>query len=67
MKNKVIGRGTLNVEGMCKLQNVLLHVEGMKANLISIGQLRDEDLVYFDKMRWYLVKEDEEGSIMGTK
>lgn len=49
MKNKIVGIVTLNVEGMHKLKNVL-HVEGMKANLISISQMCDEDLiVYVDK------------------
>lgn len=52
VKKKVVGMGTLNVEGMPKLKNVL-HIEGMKANLISISQLCDEDLlVYFDKRRF---------------
>lgn len=49
VKNKVMGRGTLDIEGMSKLTNVL-HVEGMKANLISISELCDEELiVYFYK------------------
>lgn len=39
----------------------------MKANLISIGQLCDDDLhVHFDKNRCYL-KEDEECIITGTR
>lgn len=42
MKNKVVIIGTLNVEGMPKLKNVL-HVEGMKANLITVSELCDED------------------------
>ncbi|GFP99550.1 DNA-binding protein smubp-2 [Phtheirospermum japonicum] len=35
---QIIGKGTLNVEGLPKLQNVLL-VKGLAANLISISQL----------------------------
>lgn len=41
--------GTLNVDGIPKLKNVLC-IEGMKANLISISQLCGEDmLVFFGK------------------
>ncbi|XP_073120987.1 uncharacterized protein [Henckelia pumila] len=46
---KIVGQGTLNIEGLPKLHNVL-HVEGLNANLISISQLCDDDLyVKFDK------------------
>ncbi|XP_073152719.1 uncharacterized protein [Henckelia pumila] len=45
----IVGKGTLNVEGLPKLHNVL-HVEGLNSNLISISQLCDDDLyVKFDK------------------
>ncbi|XP_073138003.1 uncharacterized protein [Henckelia pumila] len=48
-KERIVGKGTLNVEGFSKLHNVL-HVEGLNANLISISQLCDDDLhVKFDK------------------
>ncbi|XP_073057342.1 uncharacterized protein [Primulina eburnea] len=48
-KGKVVGKGTLNVEGLSKLHNVL-HVEGLNSNLISISQLCDDNLlVKFDK------------------
>ncbi|XP_073152566.1 uncharacterized protein [Henckelia pumila] len=48
-KERIVGKGTLNVEGFPKLHNVL-HVEGLNANLISISQLCDDDLhVKFDK------------------
>ncbi|XP_073138952.1 uncharacterized protein [Henckelia pumila] len=40
---KIIGKDTLNVEGLPKLHNVL-HVEGLNANLISISQLCDDDI-----------------------
>lgn len=55
------------MKGMLELKNVL-HIEGIKANLLSISHLCDEDLmVYFDKRRCYVVKKDEEYIIMGTK
>ncbi|XP_073154099.1 uncharacterized protein [Henckelia pumila] len=48
-KGRIVGKGTLNVEGFPKLHNVL-HVEGLNANLISINLLCDDDLhVKFDK------------------
>lgn len=66
-KNKVIGMGILNIEGMPKLKN-LLHIEGMKANLISISELCDENLlVYYDKRKRYVIKEDEEMHHNGTR
>ncbi|KAI3465123.1 hypothetical protein Pfo_021786 [Paulownia fortunei] len=39
----ILGNGTLDVEGLPKLNNVL-YVEGLKANLISISQLCDQNL-----------------------
>ncbi|XP_073019396.1 uncharacterized protein [Primulina eburnea] len=48
-KGKIVGKGTLNVERLPKLHNVL-HVEGLNSNLISISQLCDDNLlVKFDK------------------
>lgn len=47
--NKVVGYGILNIEEMPKLKKVI-HVEKMKANLISVSRLCDDDLdIYFDK------------------
>ena len=37
MKSRVLRKGTLNVQGFPKLDNVL-HVEDLKANLLSISQ-----------------------------
>ena len=37
---RVLGRGTLNVDGFPQFKNVL-HVDGLKANLISIYQICD--------------------------
>ncbi|XP_075475265.1 uncharacterized protein LOC142506014 [Primulina tabacum] len=48
-KGKIVGKGTLSVEGLPKLHNVL-HVVGLNSNLISISQLCDDNLhVKFDK------------------
>ena len=37
-KGCVLGKGTLNGDGLPRLKNVL-HVEGLKVNLMSISQL----------------------------
>lgn len=42
VKDKVVNYETMNVKSMPRLMNVL-HVEGMKANSISITQLCDDD------------------------
>ncbi|XP_073051327.1 uncharacterized protein [Primulina eburnea] len=48
-KGRIVGKGTLNVDGLPELHNVL-HVEGLNSNLISISQLCDDDLhVKFNK------------------
>ena len=39
-KAKVIGKGTVSIPGMTKLNNVYL-VDGLKTNFLSICQLRD--------------------------
>ena len=41
MSGNILGKGTLNLDGLPKLKNVLL-VEGLKANLISISQICDQ-------------------------
>lgn len=62
--NNVVDFGTLNVESMPKVLNVL-HVEGIKVNLIIIN---DNDLhVHFDKRRYYVLKENEKCIITGTR
>ncbi|XP_073317286.1 uncharacterized protein [Primulina huaijiensis] len=43
VKGRIVGKGTLNVDGLPELHNVL-HVEGLNSNLISISQLCDDDL-----------------------
>ncbi|XP_057785954.1 uncharacterized protein LOC131003485 [Salvia miltiorrhiza] len=63
---KVVGTSTLNVPGMPKLKNVML-VEGLKANLISISQLCDEQMtVVFDKDKC-IVKNGENEYISGKR
>ncbi|XP_075483595.1 uncharacterized protein LOC142523747 [Primulina tabacum] len=42
-KGRIVGKGTLNFDGLPVLHNVL-HVEGLNSNLISISQLCDDDL-----------------------
>ena len=47
-QSKILGKGTLCLEGYPKLKNVLL-VKGLTANLVSISHLCDDDLkVKFD-------------------
>lgn len=60
-----MGYITLNVEGMPKLKRVI-HVEGMKANLISVSQLYDGELdVHFDTRHCYVVKDNGECIVIG--
>ena len=42
VKSRVLGKGTLNVEGFLKLDNVL-HVGNLKANLLSISQICNQN------------------------
>ena len=59
VKGRVLGKGTLNVDGMPKLTNVLL-VEGLKANLISISQLCDDDLfIRFTRQKCIVMNQDD--------
>lgn len=41
-KRKICGKGTVTIQGLTTLQNVL-YVKGLKANLISISQMCDDD------------------------
>ena len=48
-KSSIIGRGTIELPGFPKLENVF-YVKGLKANLLSISQLCDTDFaVKFDR------------------
>ena len=52
------GRGTLNVDGFSRFKNVL-HIDGLKANLISISQICDLNLnVNFDQKRCMVIDVD---------
>ena len=42
-RSHVVGKGTLKVNGLPSLNNVL-HVKGLKENLINISQLCDQNL-----------------------
>ncbi|KAG9458415.1 hypothetical protein H6P81_002923 [Aristolochia fimbriata] len=66
-KGEVIGRGILRVDGLPKLENVLL-VNGLKANLLSISQLCDQNLhVRFTK-EGCVVEDDRRQSVLeGTR
>ena len=44
MKSWVLGKRTLDVDGLPRLKSVL-HIEGLKANLISISQFCDQNLL----------------------
>ena len=60
MKGCVLGKKTLDVEGFLRLKNVL-HVEGLKVNLISINQPCDQNLlVKFNKKTCKVLNESQE-------
>ncbi|XP_073138221.1 uncharacterized protein [Henckelia pumila] len=66
-KGRIVGKGTLNVEGFPKFHNVL-HVEGLIANLISISELCDDDLhVKFDKNTCEVFDNTNHCIIIGTR
>ncbi|KAG9447557.1 hypothetical protein H6P81_013685 [Aristolochia fimbriata] len=64
---KVLGRGTLRVEGMPKLKNILL-VEGLKANLLSVSQLYDHGLIVkFGKTDCEVINHENKLVMEGTR
>ncbi|XP_075499390.1 uncharacterized protein LOC142537780 [Primulina tabacum] len=66
-KGRIVGKGTLNVEGLPKLHNVL-HVEGLNSNLISISQLCDDNLnVKFNKHTYEAFDENNLCIMTGTR
>ncbi|XP_073290996.1 uncharacterized protein [Primulina huaijiensis] len=66
-KGKIVGKGTLNVERLPMLHNVL-HVEGLNSNLISISQLCDHNLlVKFDKHNCEVFNEANKCIMTGTR
>ena len=53
-RSRVVGKGTLKVDGLPSLDNVL-HMEGLKANLISTSQLCNQNLfVKFTRDKCYV-------------
>ena len=63
----VLGKGNLCVPGLLKLTNVWL-VEGLKANLISICQLFDDNLfVRFTKKNCFVVDDSEKSVMEGVR
>ncbi|XP_073277678.1 uncharacterized protein [Primulina huaijiensis] len=66
-KGKIVRKGTLNVEGLPKLHNVI-HVEGLNSNLISISKLCDDNLlVKFDKHNCEVFNEANKCIMTGTR
>ena len=67
VKGRVIGKRVLDVEGFPRLKNVLL-VEGLKANLISISQLCDQDLhAKFSKNKCFVFDKSENCVMEGSR
>ncbi|KAG9457685.1 hypothetical protein H6P81_002193 [Aristolochia fimbriata] len=66
-KAAVIGRGSLRVDGLPKLENVLL-VNGLKANLLSISQLCDQSFhIKFTKEGCIVENERRQSVLQGTR
>lgn len=67
VKGRVLRKGVLDVDGFPRLKNVLL-VEGLKANLISISQLCDQDLhVKFSKNKCLVFDKSEKCVMEGSR
>jgi len=67
VKGRVLRKGVLDVDGFPRLKNVLL-VEGLKANLISISQLCDQDLhVKFSKNKCLVFNKSERCVMEGSR
>ena len=55
---QVLGKGTIDILGLPLLKNVL-HIEGLKANLLNITQICDEDfLVQFSKKGCIIINKE---------
>ena len=66
VKIRVLGNGTLNIRGFPKLKNVL-HVDGRKANLISISQICELNLyVKFTHDKCFVLNEFGECVLEGS-
>ncbi|XP_019158013.1 PREDICTED: uncharacterized protein LOC109154740 [Ipomoea nil] len=66
-KGQIIGSGTLNVTGLPQLTQVFL-VKGLKANLISISQLCDDNLqVKFSKDSCHVYDQNNQCMMQGNR
>ncbi|XP_019160885.1 PREDICTED: uncharacterized protein LOC109157433 [Ipomoea nil] len=66
-KRQIIANGTLNVHGLPKLPKVLL-VQSLKANLISISQLCEDELkVEFSRDNFNVFNQNHECVMMGKR
>ena len=67
VKGRVLEKGALDVDGLPKLKSVL-HVEGLKTNLISISQLCDQNLlVKFTKNMCKVFNDSQEYVLEGAR
>lgn len=67
VKDSILGKGILNVVDFPKLHNVL-HVDGLTANLISIGQLCDDGMfVKFHKNTCVVYDENNTCIMFGSR
>ena len=66
-KGRVLGKWTLNADGLPRLKNVL-HVEGLKENLMSISQLCDQKLnMKFTKNSCKVLNKSREVVLKGSR
>ena len=67
VKGRVLGKKTLDVDGLPRLKSVL-HVKRLKANLISISQLCDQNLlVKFTKNMCKVFNDSQECVLEGAR
>ena len=66
-KRRALGKGALNADRLPRLKNVL-HVEGLKANLMNISQLCDQKLnVKFTKNNCKVLNKSGEVDLKGSR
>ena len=64
---QVFGKGTIKITGLPLLEDVL-YIKGLKANLLSITQICDEDfLVQFSKKGCIIINEEEIQVLEGNR
>ena len=66
VQSKVLGKGTLNIEGFLKLKRVM-HVEGLKASLISISHIYDLGLNMHFTREKYRIKSSDNCVLEGSR